>query len=90
MEEILHFVFQLLFVGLRMSLPYPSDPCIDPTRPQTPPNSTSSSLFKPSMFGPLPSSLFMRVHQAATASTAPLDTTDPHIGKIIFQFKVST
>ena len=59
-----------------MSLPYPSDQCMDPTRPPTPPNSSSSSLFKPSMFGPLPSSLFMRVHQAATGSTAPLEVAE--------------
>ena len=59
-----------------MSIPFTSstDQCIDATSPSTPPTSAAAaSLFKPAMFGALPSSLFMRVHQAAAASTAPLE-----------------
>ena len=65
-----------------MSIPFPSDQCMDATSPSTPPTSSNStSLFKPTMFGALPSSLFMRVHQAASAaSTAPLDHAD-HVGQ---------
>ena len=64
-----------------MSIPFHSDQCMDATSPSTPPTSSSASLFKPTMFGALPSSLFMRVHQAASAaSTAPLDT-DIHVGQ---------
>ena len=65
-----------------MSIPFTSsaDQCIDATSPSTPTTSAAAaSLFKPAMFGALPSSLFMRVHQAAAASTAPLE--GEHVGQ---------
>ena len=66
---------KFLLQGFSMSLSFPNDPCLDPATPTSPPHPGSTGLFKPGMFGSLPSSLFMRVHQAA-ASSAPLDPNE--------------
>ena len=60
-----------------MSLPFaPSENPLDPQIPVSSTGGTEASLFKPNLFGSLPTSLFMRVHQAATATAAPSPTEE--------------
>ena len=66
-----------------MSLPtFPTENPLDPpiTAPVTS-TGAETSLFKPNLFGSLPTSLFMRVHQAASAVTAPISPIEDDLGE---------
>ena len=62
----------LLFLNFNFSMSgsgFPTDPDMD---------SSANNLFKSTMFGSLPTSLFMRVHQVAASASASTSPQDPN------------
>ena len=83
-QTVKRYALTIIFWQNIMSLPvFPTENPLDPSTTAPPVTSTGAetSLFKPNLFGSLPTSLFMRVHQAASAVTAPMSPLEDDLGE---------